>query len=347
MSFLKSMTEQKKIKNAYRAGFVAAGVFLLAAVFCLMVLRALLMPVNVAHVNEVSLVVPRNASTAQIASLLKEKGIIKNAPVFRLYARMRGVDGKLKPGRYTFNTAMSISGIIDELVKGPPDRVKLTVPEGYTVQQIADLLEKKGIAKREDFTRALKKQWDFSFLEHVPVKEAGLEGYLYPDTYYLGSNSSAEDIVEMMLRKFDSVIRDHNYAERAASMGLTLHEAVTIASMVEREARVESERPRIAGVIFNRLKLGMPLQIDATVQYALGKPKEKLFYRDLEVDSPYNTYKVNGLPPGPIANPGWPSLKAVIEPERNDFLYYVARPDGTHAFARTLSEHNRNVQKYQ
>jgi UPF0755 protein len=117
--------------------------------------------------------------------------------------------------------------------------------------------------------------------------------------------------------------------------------------MVEREARVESERPRIAGVIFNRLKLGMPLQIDATVQYALGKPKEKLFYRDLEVDSPYNTYKVNGLPPGPIANPGWPSLKAVIEPERNDFLYYVARPDGTHAFARTLSEHNRNVQKYQ
>lgn len=342
-----NMFEPKKIKHAYRTRFVAAGVFLLVVVIGLMMLRGLLVPVDVKDAREISLVVPGNATTAQIASLLKEHGVIKNAEVFRLYARMREVDGKLKPGRYTFNTGMSLSTIIDKLVQGPPDRVVLTIPEGYTVKQIAELLEKKGITTRGDFQRALDKQWDLAFLKQVPVQKAGLEGYLYPDTYYLGSNTSAEEIVEMMLQKFGNVIQTHDYGRRVAAMGLTLHEAVTIASMVEREARVEAERPRIAGVIFNRLKRGMPLQIDATVQYALGRSKEKLYYRDLEVDSPYNTYKINGLPPGPIANPGWPSLKAVIEPERNDYLYYVAKPDGTHAFARTLSEHNRNIQKYQ
>jgi len=184
-------------------------------------------------------------------------------------------------------------------------------------------------------------------LKELPAKKNNLEGYLFPDTYYPGSDSGPDKIVQMMLQNFEQVMERNDYISKARSKGLNLNEAVTVASMVEREARVESERPIIAGVIYNRLKAGMPLQIDATVQYALGKQKEKLLYKDLEINSPYNTYKISGLPPGPIANPGWPSLKAAIEPEKNNYLYYCAKPDGSHAFSRTLAEHNRNVQRYQ
>jgi UPF0755 protein len=149
-----------------------------------------------------------------------------------------------------------------------------------------------------------------------------------------------------MLRRFDQKMKEMDYYRKVEAAGLTLHEAVIIASMVEREARVDRERPVIAGVIFNRLQRDMPLQIDATVQYALGSQRAKLYYRDLEINSPYNTYLIKGLPPGPIACPGESSLLAAVEPVKTSYLYYVARPDGTHAFARTLDEHNANKRKY-
>ncbi|AGL02078.1 endolytic transglycosylase MltG [Desulfoscipio gibsoniae] len=312
-----------------------------------LVLRNSLMPVNVQKAMEISVSVPQNASTVQIAAILEEEGVIRSARAFRLYARVQGLDGAMKPGVYKLSTAMPVSGIIGMLTKGPPDRIKITIPEGYTVVQIADLLQQQGIADRDAFLQALDRLRQPVFLQQVPVSQWGLEGYLFPDTYYLGSQTGVDKIVEMMLKNFGQVIEEHDYVRQAEARGLTLHEAVTIASMVEREARVASERPRIAGVIFNRLQLGMPLQIDATVQYALGETKEKLLYKDLQVDSPYNTYKINGLPPGPIANPGWPSMLAVIQPENNNYLYYVAKPDGTHAFSSSLAAHNANVQKYQ
>jgi len=305
------------------------------------------MPVNVEKAEDISVTIPRNASTAQIAAMLEEKGVIRSSRVFCLYARLHGLDGSMKPGVYKLNTAMPLSDVTEVLTKGLPDRVKITIPEGYTIAQIADLLEQQGIVRRDDFLETLRGPWQLVFLQGVPVYRWGLEGYLYPDTYYLSSQTKAEKIAEMMLNNFGRVIAEHNYIRQAEARGLTLHEAVTIASMVEREARVASERPRIAGVIFNRLKLGMPLQIDATVQYALGETKEKLLIKDLQVDSPYNTYLINGLPPGPIANPGWPSMQAAIQPENHDYLYYVAKPDGTHAFAKSLAGHNANVRKYQ
>ncbi|WP_347487684.1 endolytic transglycosylase MltG [Desulfoscipio sp. XC116] len=327
------------------------GTVLVAVIFLLLVgglvMRASLMPVNVKNAADITVAVPQNASTSQIAALLAEKGVIRSAGAFRLYARVQGLDGAMKPGTYQLSTAMPVSGIIEVLLKGPPDRIKITIPEGYTVAQIAGLLQKQGIAGRDVFMQALDRSWQLAFLQEVPVSQWGLEGYLYPDTYFLGSQTGAGEIAEMMLKRFSQVIEEHDYIRQVEARGLTLHEAVTIASMVEREARVDSERPRIAGVIFNRLELGMPLQIDATVQYALGETKEKLLTKDLQVDSPYNTYRVNGLPPGPIANPGWPSMLAVIQPENHNYLYYVAKPDGSHAFSSSLAAHNANIRKYQ
>ncbi len=306
-----------------------------------------LMPVNEENTEGVAVMVPRDASTAQIAVMLKEQGLIRSARAFSLYARLHGLDGAMKPGTYTLSLSMPVSEIIEVLTKGPPDRLKITIPEGYTVAQIAGLLERQGVIRREDFMQALRGPWQMVFLQGVPVNQWGLEGYLYPDTYFLSTETKADKIVEIMLKNFGLVIAEHDYIQHVEAMGLTLHEAMTIASMVEREALAASERPRIAGVIFNRLKLGMPLQIDATVQYALGETKEKLLLKDLLVDSPYNTYQIEGLPPGPIANPGWPSMLAVIQPESHNYLYYVAKPDGTHAFAETLEAHNENVRKYQ
>lgn len=338
--------ELKRYVFVPRPGTILVAVVLLLLVVGL-AMRAALMPVNEKNAAQIPVVVPQNASTAHIAAILEEQGVIRNARAFCLYARVQGSDGAMKPGAYNLSTAMPVAGIIEVLVKGPPDRIKVTVPEGYTVAQIADLLEEQGIAEGKDFLQALAGQWKLDFLSEVPVSQWGLDGYLYPDTYYLGSQTSVDEIAELMLKRFGQVIAEHDYIRQAQARGLTLHEAVTIASMVEREARVASERSRIAGVIYNRMNLGMPLQIDATVQYALGETKEKLLYKDLQVDSPYNTYKINGLPPGPIANPGWPSLLAAVQPEEHNYLYYVARPDGSHAFASTLAVHNDNIRKYQ
>lgn len=339
--------KKSKINRPFKKRIGILFILLLFGVISILAIRISIMPVNIVNVGEITVVVPQNTNTAQIADLLADKGVIRSPLVFRLYARINNLDGSLKPGRYTLNTEMSVSKIIEELRKGPPDRIQVTIPEGYTVAQIADMLDQKGITDRESFFKALSQKKDYPFLDGIDIDRWGLDGYLYPDTYYLGSNTNADKIIDMMLLRFNQLITAHDYVNKALAKGLTLNEAVTIASMVEREARVESERARIAGVIFNRLKLGMPLQIDATVQYALGKPKENLLYKDLEINSPYNTYKISGLPPGPIANPGWPSLQAVVEAEENEYLYYVAKPDGTHAFARTLADHNNNIKKYQ
>lgn len=340
------ITGRDRKKRKSWATFIVTAVILTPLVFAIMAFKISLMPVNDQKAVQITVVVPKSAATSTIAGVLKKSGVIRNASAFRLYARIQDVDGKLKPGSYTMNTAMTVPEVIRDLIKGPPDRITLTVPEGYTVAQIADLLEQKGLSTGAAFNQALNQNWQFSFFKDLPAQKNNLEGYLFPDTYYLGSDSVSEKIVEMMLQNFEQVMERYDYINKAKAKGLTLNEAVTVASMVEREARVESERPRIAGVIYNRLNAGMPLQIDATVQYALGKQKEKLLYKDLEIDSPYNTYKISGLPPGPIANPGWPSLKAAIEPEKNNYFYYCAKPDGSHAFARTLAEHNINVQKY-
>lgn len=292
--------------------------------------------------------VPRHATAWEVGQLLREKGLVRSAGAFSLYTRLKGVDGRLKAGRYTFNTSMPLGEMVGRLAAGEAEMKVVTIPEGFTVNQIADLLEREGLVSRQEFlAAAASADFPFPFVKNLPPGPHRLEGYLYPDTYYLEYSLTPEEIIEIMLSRFAQKMKELDYSRRAEQAGLTLHQAVTIASMVEREAKVDEERSLIAGVILNRLRLGMPLQVDATVQYALGAHRAKLYYRDLVVDSPYNTYLFSGLPPGPIACPGEASLLAAVLPARTEYLYYVARPDGTHAFARTLEEHNANKKKYQ
>ena len=290
-----------------------------------------------------------SSSSAVIGRLLQEQGLVHSAWFFKYYARMLGVDGRLKAGHYQFTTAQSLPQIVHQLLRGTgtDEGLVFTIPEGFTLVQTADLLQRRGLVSRDAFlASATKDCFDYPFLRDVPAGPNRLEGYLFPDTYRVGNGASAHEILDLMLSRFDRKLKEMDYARRAKEAGLTLRQAVIIASMIEREARVDEERTIISGVIRNRLERGMPLQVDATVQYALGSQRAKLYYKDLEVDSPYNTYRVNGLPPGPISSPGEASLLAAVQPAKTPFLYYVARPDGTHAFATNLEEHNANKHKY-
>ncbi len=301
--------------------------------------------------EEIKVEIPEGANSYQIARLLFQEELIKNERAFVYFSRLTGKDGLLKSGNYLLSPSYAIPEIIDKLVEGTSDNVIFTVPEGYTVEQIGNLLVEKGLIDKSRFDH-LVAEGEFSFpfmseLEKLPESSCRLEGYLFPDTYHVGKNISERELIILMLNRFQREMKELQFPEKVAEKGFTLNEGVTIASMVEREAKVDKERPLIAGVILNRLDLGMPLQIDATVQYVLKGHRSTIYYEDLEVESPYNTYRVLGLPPGPIGAPGRKSLLAVIEPEETDYLYYVAKPDGSHAFARTLQEHNANISKYQ
>lgn len=322
------------------------GLFLVAVSFILYALGPVCPP-DMRHAK-VRVDIPPDASASQIGQILKGAGLVKDDSFFVYYTLLTGLDKQLKAGVYILTPDMSLPKIAERIAAGSPSVIVFTVPEGYTLKQIIDLLCEKGLADADTLREVLvSAEFDYPFVRGLPEGPTRLEGYLYPDTYCVGSDISERELVDLMLGRFWEKIQELGYLQKVNEKGLTLHEAVTIASMIEREARLDRERPLIASVIFNRLRLGMPLQIDATVQYALGEHRPVVSYRDLEVDSPYNTYKVTGLPPGPIASPGEASLLAVVQPDETDYLYYVAKSDGSHAFARTLGEHYINVRKYQ
>ncbi|NQS76640.1 MAG: endolytic transglycosylase MltG [Peptococcaceae bacterium] len=296
--------------------------------------------------REIVVNIPPNATARQVGDILKKDRLVRNSLTFTLYARYSGLDNRIKAGQYTLDDSLSTPALLKELVKGHQAEMSFTIPEGYTTMQIADLLMEKGLADRERFLQAASTaDFNYPFIADLPKGEKRLEGYLFPDTYQVNGDDSEESIINIMLERFADVVKELDYQKKAQKNGVTLHEALTIASLVEREAKVDEERPLIAGVIYNRLRIDMLLQVDATVQYALGVTKPVLYYADLEVDSPYNTYKNYGLPPGPIAMPGRNSLLAAVQPVGTPYLYYVARPDGTHLFARTLAEHETNKEK--
>ncbi len=289
-------------------------------------------------------VIPPGASLEQIATLLAEAGVLRSAPAFIVAARVRGVGGRLQSGEYLLSPTMSPLQILDRLVRGQVLLHRVTVPEGYTAAQIADLLAMGGLAGREAFLRLVREEGDsfaFDFLEG----RRDLEGYLFPDTYAIPRGLPPRQIVQTMLSRFEQRVTPALRREIRAR-GATLHEVLTVASMVEREAKLAAERPIIAGVIYNRLQRGWRLEIDATVLYALGRHGGPLTAADLLVDSPYNTYRQTGLPPGPISNPGLAAIEAAARPAATPYLFYVLRPDGSHAFSSTLQEHQRNIRRW-
>jgi len=304
-----------------------------------------LAPVRSADTTEYTVQIPRGASTRAVAQLLYAQGLIRSELAFRLYARLNGLDGRLQAGEYRFRPAEDVPTILRRLVEGDVVTYAFTIPEGYRVEQIVDLLVTLGYADRERLEEVLQ---DISYIEPYFAGDARvkqpLEGFLFPDTYRLTGDTSEEELVSAMVRRFKQVFTPE-WEQRAAELGMSVYEVVTLASIIEKEARKPEERPIIAAVYHNRLRRGMKLDADPTVQYGLGK-FEPLLYADLKIDTPYNTYLHPGLPPGPIANPGRDSLYAALYPADVDYLYFVAcSDDGAHAFARTLKEQLRNIRR--
>lgn len=286
----------------------------------------------------IEVVIPPAASTSDVAEILKGHDLIRDKSVFVIYCRLRGVDQKLKAGTYGFSKSQSVQDLVDDLVKGRVITQVFTVPEGYDLAQIGQLLAEKGICGYDEYKQALTGEYNYSFMKDIPARDNRLEGFLFPDTYQVPRGITAREVVDMMLARFDQVWKTR-FESSARQQGRTVYEVVTLASLVEKEAKIDEERPIIAGVLENRLRKGMLLQVDATVLYGLGQHKQQVTYEDLKVDSPYNTYRYPGLPPGPIASPGAASIEAVLNPARHDYYYYVYVGDGRHYFSRTYEEH--------
>lgn len=335
------MCADARRRGSGRRALVASLVVLTAFASCaLFSWAALFRPVAEVEPGEpVQLEIPVGMGTEDIAERLAEAGVVRSALMFRLRARLADADGDLKAGVYDLRTGMPYEVVIDRLVDGPPVKyVTVTIPEGFTLEQIASRVESRTSLDADEFL-ALAKTGAGGFGRGYLADAGGsLEGYLFPKTYRIREDASAHDVISMMLDQFEreTASLDLTYA---ASRGMDLHDVVTIASMVEREARLDEERPLIASVIYNRLGRGMRLEIDATIEYVLPGHRFRLRNRDLRTDSPYNTYVYKGLPPGPIASPGLASLKAAAQPAGTGYLYYVLTGrDGSHTFTATVQE---------
>ncbi|HOV86546.1 MAG TPA: endolytic transglycosylase MltG [Syntrophobacteraceae bacterium] len=277
-----------------------------------------------------------------IARLLRENGVVADAVQFRVLCWIRKGDQKLKAGEYAFSTLLTPEQVLDHLVHGRVFLHRLTIPEGSTLRDTARIIGEKHLASPDE---VLRLSADPDFVRSLGLDSPSLEGYLYPDTYLLPRSSTASSILKAMVQQFRTRFPEE-WKDRVSQSGLSVREVVILASMVEKEAVVDAERPVIAAVFFNRLKLGMPLQSDPTAVYDLDGFTGPITSAHLKRASPYNTYVNVGLPPGPICSPGSKSIKAVLYPEKVDHLYFVSNQDGTHHFSTTLGEHNEAVSRY-
>jgi UPF0755 protein len=290
--------------------------------------------------------VPSGLGTPAIGKLLVQAGVVCDLTTWRLAVWRSGAATSLKAGEYRFADAMAPAGVVGKMVRGEVYLRSITFPEGLTIRQMATVYETAGFGPAAAFEEAAR---DAALVSDLDPLAKNLEGYLFPDTYALPRRASASDLVRRMVARFESAMTDE-MRQAAAAGGLTVRQAVTLASLVEKETARPDERPLVAAVYRNRLAKGMGLQCDPTVIYALelrGRFNGNLTRADLTIDSPYNTYRYRGLPPGPIAAPGRASIDSAVRPAGVDYLYFVSRNDGSHAFASKLEDHNRNVQKFQ
>ena len=287
--------------------------------------------------------VSKGASAGEISVRLAQSGVVRNRYWFLLAAKVLGGEKDLKFGDYKLRTGMAPFAVVRKLTTGRAVMRRLTVPEGFTAEQIAQRLERYSLATRDEFVEETGNE---RLRNALGVRNDTLEGFLFPDTYHISGEESPESLVQMMVHRFEEVHREESLGATAPDE-YDLFDIVTIASIVEREALLASEEPRIAGVIYNRLRTNMRLDCDVTIQYALNKYGRRLTYADLAHDTPYNSYIYKGLPPGPICNPGRGALAAALRPEDTEYLYFVSMNNGSHYFSETLEEHNRAVRKYQ
>lgn len=295
--------------------------------------------------QKVSFTVKSGMTTTDIANMLHKLKLVNTPESFRMAAKIKGLDSSLQAGEYEIISGMSNRDIVEILSKGEVRYEVFTVPEAFTIDKIAAKLEKEGMGNASAFKSAAKKYTPYPYMEtanqNVIYKA---EGFAYPSTYYLVKGTEEKDILTMMVKEFNvrlsSAIR-----EEIKNSKMSIRDVVNLAAMVEQEARVRSEMPLIAGVFLRRLKIGMPIQSDTTIQYLFSEQKPEISIDDTKIDSPYNTYKYAGLPPGPIANPSMEVIEAVLHPVPTEFLYFVASKDGHHIFSKTYQEHLENIKK--
>lgn len=303
-------------------------------------------PYRVATGAESFIDIPRGTGPVGIGARLVEAGVVQDALTFRVAVLLSGRARALKAGEYRFDAPMTALAVVDKLARGDVYKRLLTFREGLTITEMAAVFEERGFGTAADFTKAAQ---NASLIHDLDPAAPDLEGYLFPETYALPRQTPATGVVAQMVAGFKKAF-DEEVRAAAAADGLTVRQVVTLASLVEKETGSGDERPLVAAVYRNRMRSRMGMQADPTVIYALqkaGRYDGNLTRADLQFDSPYNTYRYAGLPPGPIAAPGRASLEATVKPAAVDYLYFVSRNDGTHAFASNLRDHNRNVQTWQ
>ncbi len=300
------------------------------------------LPVNAKHTSPEKIVVERGESYRAIVQKLKDQNVIHATEPMMLLAYVYPRKTNIKPGRYNIPTNLSSYELMTYLYEHRQDELSLRVPEGVRNKVVAKWVASEMTFSTEAFLDLMQ---DTTILTQFGIEAPTAQGYLLPDTYKIPWGLTARETLEFLLKKFEEFF-DENLKLQVEKSGMTIHEVLTLASIVEAESPLKKERPIIAGVYLNRLRIGMRLQADPTIQYALGGEPRRLLYRDLEIESPYNTYKYKGLPPGPIGNPSKSSILAVLNPQESPYFYFVATGNGGHNFAKTAAEHQRNVAKY-
>lgn len=313
--------------------FIGKLFFIFSLIFLIAILSitAIYFPLEENSATQKVVNIPSGTNAKEIVDVLEKNEIIrKNNYTFRILIKIMKLEDQLKYGEYDLSSSMSMLQILDKLVKGEVITYKITIPEGYTSAQIAELLDKKEIVEKE------------SFLKLVNNGEKSWEGYLFPDTYEVPKQYGAENMVKIMLSNFNQIAIENKFADKAEKIGFSMEEIIILASIIEKESKFTEERRQVSSVFHNRLKKNMKLQSCATIQYILEEPKEELDESDLKIDSLYNTYLYKSLPPGPISNPGLDSIMSALEPEEEDYLYFVLGENGKHIFSKTYQEHLKN-----
>lgn len=300
---------------------------------------------NLATGESIIIKVAPGMTNADIATMLQDKKLINSPFFFRMQSKIAKLERSLQAGEYEIVSGMSNWEIIDIFSKGKVRHKTLTIPEGYTIEQIARKIEENGLGSSEKFKQVARDYAPYSYMEtdnnNVIFKA---EGFAYPSTYYISPGLSEKEILAIMVNEFDTQLTE-DMRQKAKEKSISIRDLVTLASLVEKEAVFHDERPVIAGVFLKRLQINMPLQSDTTIQYILGVQKQEISIEDTKIDSPYNTYLHAELPPGPIASPSISTVNAVLEPKQTNYLYFVADLEGHHHFTETYKEHLKEIEK--
>jgi UPF0755 protein len=333
-------TQKKKNKKKLILPMMVLGLVVVAVIGLNVFLFVGGQPVDNQSGDSIVLEIPAGSGTAQIASLLEENQLIKSGFIFRLKSKISGNDGNYKAGTYTFSQDMSMKEIMVIIMSGRSIGETFQIIEGLSIKQIAASLEKQQIVDADAFLEEAENgDFDYAFMEYLPAGPNRLEGFLFPNQYEAPINADAHQIIDIMLNQFDKVFPEADYA-KAEELGMDVYDIVIVASLIEREVREDTERPKVASVVYNRLNQGMRLEFCSTVQYILGEPQALLSIADTQIASPYNTYLNAGLPPGPICSPGEAAINAALAPADTTYLYFVLKSGDatTHNFSSTYAE---------